>query len=77
MNIKESVKEELLDYINNLKNDGVLTEDNNHRRYKVGFYMKKTGEKVYRDELSPMTHKEACTFKSKMMHPSNHFLYEV
>ena len=46
------------------------------RMYKVGFYNTK-GERILQDTLKPMTHKEACTFKSKMMDPNNHFLYEV
>jgi hypothetical protein len=46
------------------------------KMYKVGFY-DKTGERVAQDYLKPMTHKQACTFKSKMMNPDNHFLYEV
>jgi len=32
---------------------------------------------VYQDELTPMTHEQAVVFKSKMMNPNNHFLYEV
>ena len=37
MNIKVSVKEELLDYINDLKNDGVLTEDNKDEWHQLAF----------------------------------------
>ena len=46
------------------------------RLYKVGFIDAK--ERVYYcDYLYPMTHKEACTYKTKMMNPADHFLYEV
>lgn len=32
---------------------------------------------VYQDELYPMTHAQAMTFKNNMHNPLNHFLYEV
>lgn len=54
----------------------VMNGDVKLRFYKVGFYNNK-GERVLQDSLKPMTHKEACAFKSKMMNPANHFVYEV
>jgi len=69
-----------------------MTTESKERMYKVGYYcspksvsffinmgfrVDESTLAVYQDELKPMTHKEACTFKSKMMKPSNHFLYEV
>jgi len=46
------------------------------RLYKVGFV--DCRHRIYRcDYLYPMTHKEACTYKSKMMKPNDYFLYEV
>jgi hypothetical protein len=46
------------------------------RKYKVGYY-NRNGERVLQDNLEPMTHKQACTFISKMINPANHFIYEI
>lgn len=48
----------------------------NQRWYKVGKHLP-NGGKFYQHTLKPMTHKEACTFITKMMNPADWFLFEV
>ena len=46
--------------------------------YKLGYYANgDTSKPIKHEALKPMTHKQACTMKSKMMQPANWFLYEV
>ena len=56
----------------------------NAKLYGLGYYKLKlvgkkwvsTGERVQM-KLKPMTHTQACTMKSKMSNPANHFLMEL
>lgn len=52
-----------------------MNEEDTTRYYKVGYM--KDGRLIRRDNLIPMSHAKAITFRNKHSDPHNHILYEV